>query len=200
MKLAQATLSTLTIGTLALGGLVQSAAAQDVKADVAQGEAAQVREQIDTISESALDELIASNANVQAQYDEAAGYAVFRATKGGFIVTGAGGTGVAVNKQTGERTYMHMGSGGVALGAGLQSYRAIFLFETEAAMERFVAGGWDASATAQAAAGKAGKSAKSSFVDGVAVYQLTDKGLMAQADVSGTRFWKSEKLDPMPGS
>lgn len=200
MKLAQATLSSLTIGALALGGLAQTAAAQDVEADVKQGEAAQVREQVDMISESALEELTASDAKIEAQYDDAVGYAVFRATKGGFIVTGAGGTGVAVNKQTGGRTYMHMGAGGVALGAGLQSYRSIFLFETEAAMDRFVAGGWDASATAQAAAGKAGKTAKSSFIHGVAVYQLTDKGLMAQADVSGTRFWKSEKLNPMPES
>lgn len=147
------------------------------------------------MSEQALDQLLARNEAIKAQYEEAAGYAVFRATKGGLIVTGAGGTGVAVNKNTEERTYMHMGSGGVALGAGLQNYRPIFLFRTEAALERFVAGGWDASATAQAAAGKAGRNATSSFIDGVAVYQLTDKGLIAQADVSGTRFWKSEKLE-----
>lgn len=149
------------------------------------------------MSEQALEKLVSSNAEIEAQYEESAGYAVFRATKGGLIVTGAGGTGVAVDEETGERTYMHMGSGGVGLGAGLQNYRAIFLFATEDAMDRFVAGGWDASTAAQAAAGKDGVNATSSFIDGVAVYQLTDKGLMAQADLSGTRFWKSDKLNPV---
>ncbi len=196
MKSTRTTLFALAAGALALSGLMRPGAAQQVQEDVKEGEAAEVREQIDMIAENALDELLASNERIEAQFEDAAGYAVFRATKGGFIVTGAGGTGVAVNKSTDERTYMHLGSGGVALGAGLQSYRPVFLFETEAALERFVAGGWDASATAQAAAGKAGTNVQSSFIDGVAVYQLTNKGLIAQADVSGTRFWKSEKLNP----
>jgi hypothetical protein len=38
------------------------------------------------------------------------------------------------------------------------------------------------------AAGREGVTFMSSFVDGVALYQITDKGLMAWADVSGTRF------------
>ena len=196
MKSTRINVFMLAAGALALAGAMHPAAAQQVQEDVKEGEAAEVRAQIDMIAENTLDELLDANERIEAQFDDAAGSAVFRATMGGFIVTGAGGTGVAVNNSTGERTYMHLGSGGVALGAGLQSYRSVFLFETEAALERFVAGGWDASATAQAAAGKAGANVKSSFIDGVAVYQLTNKGLIAQADLSGTRFWKSENLNP----
>jgi hypothetical protein len=29
----------------------------------------------------------------------------------------------------------------------------------------------------------------------VAIFQLTHKGLMAQADVSGTKYWKHKKLN-----
>jgi hypothetical protein len=29
----------------------------------------------------------------------------------------------------------------------------------------------------------------------VAVYQLTNKGLMAHVDISGTKYWKSRKLN-----
>ena len=38
------------------------------------------------------------------------GHAVFDTTKGGFIVTGAGGTGVAMRKSGGDPVYMHMGA------------------------------------------------------------------------------------------
>ena len=58
-----------------------------------------------------------------------------------------------------------------------------------------VEGGWDASTSAQAAAGTDGITLTSSFVGGVAIYQLTDRGLMAQADVSGTRFWVIDELN-----
>ena len=35
---------------------------------------------------------------------------------------------------------------------------------------------------------------RSSFIDGVAFYQITDKGLMAHADISGTKFWVNDEL------
>ena len=59
------------------------------------------------------------------------GHAVFDTTKGGFIVTGAGGTGVAMRKNGGDPIYMHMGSAGVGLGAGLENYKFVVLFENE---------------------------------------------------------------------
>ncbi len=31
--------------------------------------------------------------------------------------------------------------------------------------------------------------------NGLAVYQITDKGLMLQADISGTKNWKNKKLN-----
>ena len=61
-------------------------------------------------------------------------------------------------------------------------------------LAKFVAGGWDSSATAEAVAGQEGVAFRSSFIDGVALYQITDKGLMAQADVSGTKFWVNDEL------
>jgi hypothetical protein len=34
------------------------------------------------------------------------------------------------------------------------------------------------------------------FNNGVAVYHITDKGLIAQADIQGVRFWPSDRLNP----
>jgi lipid-binding SYLF domain-containing protein len=166
------------------------ALAQEVDAD-----ALERRQSIDGNAQATLDKLFAERADAKALYDRAVGYAVFTATKAGFIVSGGSGTGVAVNKATGQRTYMRMGTGGIGLGIGAQRYDMIIMFEDDAILGRFVQGGWDSSATAQAAAGQEGVAVRSSCIHGVAFYQLTEKGLMAHADVSGTRFWVSDDLN-----
>ena len=124
------------------------------------------------------------------------GHAVFDTTKGGFIVTGAGGTGVAMRKGGGNPVFMHMGAGGVGLGGGLENYKFVVLFENEDTYKRFIDGAWTAGASAQAAAGRDGAAAVGKFVNGVAVYHITDKGLIAQADVTGVKFWPSDRLNP----
>lgn len=125
-------------------------------------------------------------------------HAVFDTTKGGFIVTGAGGTGVAMRKSGGDPVYMHLGAGGVGLAAGLENYKLIVLFETEDTYKRFIDGAWTGGASAQAAAGRDGAAIVGKFFNGVAVYHITDKGVIAQADVTGVRFWPSDRLNPGP--
>jgi lipid-binding SYLF domain-containing protein len=152
------------------------------------------RAEIDSNAQATLDELFKAQSSVKSLYDKAGGYAVFTATKAGFIVSGGSGTGVAVNKSTGQRTYMRMGMGGIGLGIGAQRYSVAILFEDAARLNKFAAGGWDSSATAEAAAGQEGVAVRSSFINGIAFFQLTDKGLMAHADVTGTRFWVIDDL------
>lgn len=151
------------------------------------------RQEIDSNAQATLDELL-KQAGVRDLYERATGYAVFTVTKGGFIVSGGGGNGVAVNKTSGQRTYMRMGMGGVGLGIGGQRYSLVVLFETEDRLNKFVAGGWDSSATAEAVAGQEGVAFRSSFIDGIAFYQISEKGLMAHADVTGTKFWVNDEL------
>jgi lipid-binding SYLF domain-containing protein len=182
-------------GLIAAALLCASLAVAQENEGAQPNEGAQRKAEIDAAAQATLDELFAQNAGAKALYDHAAGYATFTATKAGFLVTGGGGTGVAVNRSSGQRKYMRMGTGGVGLGIGAQRYDLIVLFENEAHLNRFVEGGWDASASAQAAAGSDGITLSSSFVGGVAIFQLTDRGLMAQADVSGTRFWVIDELN-----
>jgi lipid-binding SYLF domain-containing protein len=178
--------SMLLAVVLALGA--QPALAQE------EAKAQERRQEIDANAQSTLDELMTAQPAVRDLYGRAAGYAVFTVTKGGFIVSGGGGNGVAVDKATGRRTYMRMGTGGIGLGIGGQRYGLIMLFETKDRLDKFIAGGWDSRATAEAAAGKEGVAVQSSFFDGVAFYQITEKGLMAHADVSGTKFWVNDEL------
>ncbi len=162
----------------------------------AKGLAAKRQELID-MSKSTIDALHKEPA-AKELIDSAYGTAVFDTTKGGFIVTGAGGTGVAMRKNGSNPVYMHLGSGGVGLGVGLENYKLIVLFENEDTYKRFIDGAWTAGATAQAAAGRDGAAIVGKFINGVAVYHVTDKGVIAQADVSGVKFWPSDKLNPGP--
>jgi lipid-binding SYLF domain-containing protein len=158
-------------------------------------EIAERRDELMQMAEEALAELREEDASAASLFEQAHGYAVFDTTKGGLIVTGAGGTGVAMKQDGSDPTFMHLGQAGIGLGAGLENYRLVLMFADEQTYEDFVAGQWDGNVSAQASAGDRGVAAEEQFVDGIRVYRLTDAGLMAQADVSGVRFWPSDELN-----
>ena len=180
--------SSLAIPLLIIGA--QLAAAQDTGSS----KAARSRADIDKESADVLKDFKELK-GAEALFNKAAGYATFKVTKAGFGASGAGGGGVAVDKKTGARTYMRMGSAGVGLTFGASRYDIVILFETPEKFATFAQGGWDSSATAQATAGHSGAEVSSTFFDGVAYYQIGRKGLMASADVSGTRFWVADELN-----
>jgi len=152
-------------------------------------------EEIDLTAKNTLDRLFKDSETAKELFDKAHGYAVFDNLKLAFGVSGGGGSGVAVERATGKRTYMNMGTGGIGFGIGGQKYQVVFLFEAQKPFEDFVEKGWKADAAANAAAGTEGVSVQTGFVNGLAVYQITDKGLMLNADISGTKFWKDKKLN-----
>ena len=153
------------------------------------------RAEIDAKAAEGLDELFAESPKATELYETAYGYAVFGNWKFAFGISGGGGSGVAVNKGSGERTYMNMGTVGVGLGFGGKKYQVIFFFENEKRFNGFVEKGWQADSSATAAAGTAAAEAGTGFVDGIAIFQITDAGLMAQADIAGTKYWKDKKLN-----
>jgi lipid-binding SYLF domain-containing protein len=156
---------------------------------------AEKRAEIDRVAKDALDEILEKSKNAPGLYEKAYGYAVFDNMRITFIFTGGGGSGVAVNKASGARTYMKMGTGGLSLGIGAQKYQVIMFFETEKVFTNFIEKGWKAETGATAAAGTAGAGAGTTFINGIAVYQVTEAGLMASADISGTKYSVDKKLN-----
>ena len=71
----------------------------------------------------------------------------------------------------------------------------LMLFESEERLNNFIEKGWKAETGANAAAGTAGANVGTAFIDGIAVYQITESGLMASADISGTKYSKHKKLN-----
>ena len=153
------------------------------------------RMKLDETAEDALEALFAADAKAKELYDESYGWAVFDNLKLAFGISGGGGNGVAKAKETGEKTYMKMGTGGIGLGLGANKYQLVFLFQDSKTFENFVNKGWQADAGATAAAGKNAAEVKTGFVNGLAIYQMTEKGLMANADIAGTKYWKNDKLN-----
>ena len=153
------------------------------------------RQKIDEVAKTAMDALFEKNDKAKALYESAHGYAVFDNLKIAFGLSGGGGTGVAVNRENDARTYMKMGTAGIGIGLGGQKYQVVFLLQDQKTFDSFVDKGWQADAAAKAAAGTAGVNVKTGFVNGLAIYQMTDKGLIANADISGTKYWKYGKLN-----
>jgi lipid-binding SYLF domain-containing protein len=148
-----------------------------------------------TRADAALQKLFKDVAGSKKLYDKAAGYAVISVTKAGFFVSGSGGSGVAVDKATKHTTYMKMGSAGAGLSFGAEQFDMVFLFQTKDRLNQFISGGWDSEVGAKATAGKESAGVESDFFDGQIIYTISDKGLMASADVSGTKFWADEELN-----
>ena len=183
----------LVLGHLAVSGLLLVGS---LPADAGIfSSAAERREQIDLNANHTLERLLKEDAKAKRLYDRAFGYAIFNLTKGSLIVTGGGGSGVAIDRVTQERTYMHVGMGGIGLGIGGQASRLVLLFEDKETFDQFIRNDWHANSSANAVLGRVGANADATFTNGIAIYQLTDAGLLLQADVSGTRFWQSRRLN-----
>jgi len=156
------------------------------------------RAEVDKMTNKALKELYKLNPAAKSEIANSKGYAVF----GNFgmnllLVSTANGAGKAISG--GKSTYMKMFSGGVGLGLGIKKFYGIFIFKTSKAFTNFVNDGWQAGAQADAAAkdnnqGGAVAGAISISPD-IMFYQITKKGLAAQATIQGTKYWKDEDLN-----
>ena len=150
---------------------------------------------LDNNAEESLLTLFAENPKARELYLRSYGWAAFDNLKLALGVSGGGGNGVAVVRATGEKTYMKMGTAGIGVGLGVKKYQVVFFMQDSQTFDQFVDKGWQADAGAGAVAGKAGVEVMTDFVNGLAVYQLTESGLMANADIAGTKYWKNKKLN-----
>ena len=170
----------------------------DTVGDAVSGEEvspAQARAQIDSNASSALSRLFQESSAAKEQFDRAAGYAVFDTRKFSFLITTGMGSGVAVDKSSKQRTYMKMATGGLNIGGGVKFYQVIFLFPDKATLNEFVNSGWSADTDAAAESGKEGANLGLQLKNGVIVHNLSNKGLVLAASLTGTKYWKDDELN-----
>lgn len=182
-----------TIGSTVKGvGKTVSGAAERVSGNV---DSVAARQDVDQKAQEALARLFKLDRKAKPLFDISYGYAVFDSRKTSFILTVGGGGGVAVSKANGKRTYMRMFTGGANLGAGIQFFQNVFLFENKESFDRFVNSGWEAGTAANANFGRDSLDAQVRFVNGMALFQLADTGINLSVDVTGTKYWKDKELN-----
>jgi lipid-binding SYLF domain-containing protein len=156
------------------------------------------RAEIRKMCDEALALLYKERPGVRAEIPKSAGYGCFASVGATFIFGGAGGRGLVHNNATNKVTYMNMAQASAGIEVGAKDYREVLVFKDRQTLERFVESGWDASASAGAAAemkGKGGEVGDASLTKGVDVYPMTRTGLAAGVSFAGRKYWKDLDLN-----
>ncbi|WP_170325098.1 hypothetical protein [Ruegeria arenilitoris] len=191
---AEAVGDTVEKGAQAVGDTVDSTA--NLVTNEATPE--ETRAKLDLMASEVLTQLLAENPEADELFGISAGYAVFDSRKVTVFPVSAGyGRGVAVSKDTGQHTYMNMGTGGVGAAVGIGGFETKFviLFETAADLQKFIEHGYDATAETGAMYGEDSTAETVRFTDGRSFFVLGKKGWRVSAGASGTKFWKSPELN-----
>jgi lipid-binding SYLF domain-containing protein len=121
-------------------------------------------------------------------FDEAAGYAIFPTVgKGAIGIGGAYGKGELYE---GGRLvgYCDLTQVSIGFALGGQGYTEFIFFETNTALDNFKSGNFAFAAQVSAVAIKSGVSANAKYENGVAVFTMSEAGLMYEASIGGQKF------------
>ena len=158
------------------------------------------RAEVRKTSQKVLNELYRVSPSAKGAVAASAGYAVFSNFGMKILFAGGGtGSGLAVNNQTKAETFMKMVEVQAGLGLGIKKFRVVFVFDTPAALDKFINSGWEfgGQATAAATYDKQGAAYQGamSVMPGVWMYQLTGDGLALELTGKGTKYYKNDELN-----
>ncbi|MGI2260446.1 hypothetical protein [Shewanella sp. GXUN23E] len=147
----------------------------------------------------ALTEIYADHPGAKAAIAKAKGYLVCTGSDSYLFAASTGG-GICTFHTGGKVDYYRFASLGAGVGIGFKKVAFLYVFQTNAAMKRFVDEGWDAGARAEASAkadDEGGQAAANTSydVEGVRIYQSAIWGAAAQATVQGYKFWHTDFTD-----
>ena len=160
---------------------------------------AEKRSFVRDMRDQTLEQLFKTKPSVETLIEQSPGYAVFSDVKANLFYVGAGsGYGILVESMSGRETYMRMAQLGGGLGLGIRDIRVVFVFKTDEALQNFLKSGWEFNATIDVAAKsgpKGGALGATRSLGDVAVFPLTESGLVAQATLNGTKYWRYAELN-----
>jgi lipid-binding SYLF domain-containing protein len=158
----------------------------------------ETRDELDAMAIETLARLFDERPQTGALFDRSAGYAVFDTRKVVLFGLAAGaGRGVAASLTDEARVYMNMGTAGVGMAWGVGGFESqvVIFFEDAAAFETFVTYGYDATAEAGTMLGADRAEMGVRFVDGRAIFVLTNQGWKVSATAAGTKYWADPTLN-----
>jgi hypothetical protein len=144
-------------------------------------------ETIDALVKRTLDDLYKQFPNTKDEIAHSVGYVVMNNKITKIPVVGAGtGYGVAIDKKTGEKTYLRMSRFDIGGGWGARSLRPVLIFQDEQKFEKITHGTWSGNFGAEAAAkvGESGAAGGGGSGEvgkdkGYTTHVLTDAGVSA---------------------
>ncbi|MCS2158056.1 YSC84-related protein [Scandinavium sp. H11S7] len=171
--------------------------------------ASEKRAAIQSMRTETLNKLYSLHPEARSDVQHSEGYAVFSSNNSKIFLFGfGGGFGIVKDRHSGKDTYMKMAQGGAGLGLGLKQQDTVMVFHDRAVLNKFITNGYVVGADANAAAtydnqgiGAIGASAKGVAPDSAAlpskvnVYEITEKGLSAQAMLNGYKYWPDDELN-----
>ena len=130
----------------------------------------------------------AKDPDIDRFFKQSYGYAVLpKVFKGGFFVGGAYGRG-EVYEQGNMAGFCNMTQATLGFSFGGEFFREIIFFRDNTDLNKFKTEEFVFTAQASALAISAGVAAKTDYKDGMAVFIMTDTGLMVDASIGGQKF------------
>jgi lipid-binding SYLF domain-containing protein len=183
----------------------QANPAETSKAQLGEKDRAAKQAKIRKMRDLTLQRLYKTNPKARAEIAEAVGYAVFDASQTNIIllVTSKGG-GLMFDNASQKETFMKMNKIGTGPGVGHKKFKQILVFKSRGLFDTFASLGADVTASADATM-KLKEGDKGTVLDGtssfnpnLSVYQLTDSGLMLQANWGGVTYRPDSDLNSAP--
>lgn len=152
--------------------------------------------------DATLARLFKAKPETKEEISQAAGYGVFDAAQTNVILLVTGkGSGIVVDNAEGKETFMKMTRLGTGPGLGRKKFKQVLVFKSKALLEQFVSVGADVNASADMVL-KPAESAGGLVLNGVGslnpqltVYQLTDRGILLQANWGGVGYLPDTELN-----
>lgn len=177
-------------------------AAEPVTSTMSDKERATKQAEIRKMRDDTLQRLFKAKPQVKAEIAKAVGYAVFDASQTNIILlVTSTGAGLVVDNASGKETFMKMKKVGTGPGVGYKKFKQILVFKNRNLFDLFVTVGADvavnADATVKLDADKKGivLDGTTSFNPELSVYQLTDRGVMLQANWGGVAYLPDSDLN-----
>ncbi|MEL7087132.1 MAG: hypothetical protein AAGL98_01620 [Planctomycetota bacterium] len=145
-------------------------------------------------------EFVAEHPYGEEQLDDSAGYATTTNIQTQVLFVGGGnGYGVAVDNESGEKTFLKSSEIAGGPGVGVATYRTLLVFRGADDYDRFVDGKWiyqaEADATAQLDSVGGGAQATGEFKQPVTIYHMGGSGLQAKATLGRVKFEPDDRLN-----
>lgn len=176
--------------------------ASSAKSTISPAEAAKQRKEILAMRDATLKRLYKLKPGVRDEIAKADGYAVFNANQANIVLLVAGtGDGVLVDNATGQNTFMTMKRLGTGPGLGFKKYKQVLVLKSRKLVDTFKTVGADVTASGDATI-KLSEHQEGKGVDHavsldpmVSVYQLTDRGVLLQANWGGMAYLPDADLN-----